>query len=55
MMTKYILVEWPDSQYVMTLNPKYANECYPGPDSGYFVPEKVYNIIFKVDGTDSKE
>lgn len=53
-MIKYILVEWPEYQYVQD-HPRY-NECLfvsipedfgSHTDNGMMVPEDIYNEIFK--------
>lgn len=41
-MEKYILVEWPDSQYFIGLEGCYLCEEL---DCAYFVPEEIYNEI----------
>lgn len=44
MRTKYVLVEWPESQKFMD-----HDECYscPAIDGAMFVPEKIYNLSNK--------
>lgn len=46
-MTKYILVTWPDSQKIYD-NPR-EEECYFTEADTVFVPEDLYNEIFKED------
>ena len=44
-MTKYVLVEWPECQYLM--NHERFDECYLVEDSAYMCPENLYCEVFK--------
>ena len=51
---KYILVQWPDSQYLME-NPRFSEcifcmdiEGHPCLDSSYMIPEEIYKEVISL-------
>ena len=52
-MTKYVLVQWPDSQMIPLQS--WADECYLTDDSAYFVPEDRYEDYNPYDSPENDE
>lgn len=45
MRKKYVLLEWPESQIISNLPENIQEECIPGEDASYFIPEEYEHLI----------